>query len=368
MTSRSSGIRVGVWTDRVGGSWESPSSVLRLLHPWHSSSAIRLVSLNASTDPKLLGSYALDAIIFQRLAPSTHAAAQTLKCAVSMGIPAFLDIDDDFAAVGRDPSHEQASEAAMAWERVTALFPLFDRIWVSTQPLANSLSGMNVSVRVRPTLPPARTCSSQRKGPRKSGPLSVLYFGTTTHRDDWCSVEQVLAEYCKRGALQVTLVGITDAPPGSVGMRAIDPDGRVASRYFAFMDWLGRVNQYDVGIAPLQPTPVNLSKSALKVFEYGQLGVLPVASDFGPYGVLEALGHKDLLVASSPSAWRDAVERILRTRPRELAERAQAVARDLEAFARAARASLLAEDLTDLTRDADAGSRIEIRSEVTRGI
>ncbi|MDW5593510.1 hypothetical protein VSS74_04125 [Conexibacter stalactiti] len=93
-----------------------------------------------------------------------------------------------------------------------------------------------------------------------------------------------------------------------------------------FDDLLGRVRDFDIGLAPLVDSPFSRARSDIKLKEYAAAGVPWLASPVGPYaGLGEAQGG--LLVADSD--WFDAIDALVRDpyRRAELAGRARAWAK-----------------------------------------
>lgn len=81
--------------------------------------------------------------------------------------------------------------------------------------------------------------------------------------------------------------------------------------------WDGSVDAYlrslvgvDVGLAPLRETPFNHSKSALKVMEFGALGIPVIASNVGPYAAYVRHGVTGFL-CSTARDWRAALNAVM---------------------------------------------------------
>ena len=72
----------------------------------------------------------------------------------------------------------------------------------------------------------------------------------------------------------------------------------------------------DIGLCPLEDTPFNRHKSALKFYEYAACGTMTIASDVEPYRQ-----EVSVVVPGSGDAWCDALEKFLadpESRDREL--------------------------------------------------
>lgn len=72
------------------------------------------------------------------------------------------------------------------------------------------------------------------------------------------------------------------------------------------------LSQFDIGLGPLAPIPFNISKSELRLLEYGAMGVPYVASKIAPYlrfhRETEGLGG---YLASTAEEWREGITRLL---------------------------------------------------------
>lgn len=342
-------INVGLVGDLVGQSWASPSFQLRLLLPWLPSPELRLIPLNLPgvDGPRMLRE--CDLLVFQRLSFAEPSGREMLSGAASMSIPTVLDIDDDFFALATLSEHEQGSEAA---ERVSILqgcLPSFACIWASTSTLAAALGHRGFQARVRPTLPPEGVVRTP--GGTAHEIPEVLYFGTTTHLSDWEMVEGELSALVHEGALRVTCVGITTEHRRlKDGTRFISTEGGVVTRYPAFLDWVARSGPFDIGIAPLRQNDLNAAKSSLKVFEYAQMGLIPVASDTPGYSFLGDIGFERSLVRGAAENWRISLERFAEMKLAERHEYRAEIVRELQARARALMSEMLLDDLVDLQR------------------
>ena len=91
------------------------------------------------------------------------------------------------------------------------------------------------------------------------------------------------------------------------GLRFNDPKSDEATdrglASVAYYDLLHRLD-LDVGIAPLEPVIFNRCKSAVKVMEYGMLGIAAVASRFGPYAEYQAEASEPVvMLAEGTDEW-----------------------------------------------------------------
>lgn len=336
---------VGIVPDRVGGVWDSPSTQLRLYYPWLGLPWINVVAVDSEMDTGELHALGLDILIFTRLSHGSDPGRSLLAAAKNIGLPCVWDVDDDFSAVAKDTDHEESTSARNLAEQMRSSVHDFDLVWASTETLAARIEALGVGVRVRPTLPPAQLSREPIRpvGPRRP---SLLYFGTTTHFRDWDVVRGVLKSHATQGRLSVTVVGATEAVTTWSGLRHFRGNGNVYSRYLAYMDWLGRLGSYDVGIAPLARTAVNEAKSALKVLEYGSMGMLPLASDMAPYSILRTLGLQECLMDSA-SDWDLALQELEGLEIHDLFDRRLHIQMQITSYVADERERMLMQDLKD---------------------
>jgi hypothetical protein len=161
--------------------------------------------------------------------------------------------------------------------------------------------------------------------PRREGEIRLGYAGAPNHGGDFAvvarSIERVLRA---REHVKFVMVG-GDLRPliarelwkrseywGGTGskwpLRASDIGPLLPSvRWYQHVD---RV-ELDVGIAPLAPLTFNRCKSALRLMEYGALGIPVVASRFGPFVRYERESPKSVWLAGDEREWETALLRMI---------------------------------------------------------
>jgi glycosyltransferase involved in cell wall biosynthesis len=78
-----------------------------------------------------------------------------------------------------------------------------------------------------------------------------------------------------------------------------------------FEDYPPVISHIDIGLAPVEASKFNCSKSGLKIQEYGSWGVATVASKFVPYQRLAGNRDDVILVENTATAWKDAVNQVV---------------------------------------------------------
>jgi glycosyltransferase involved in cell wall biosynthesis len=122
--------------------------------------------------------------------------------------------------------------------------------------------------------------------------------GTRTHDRDLALVTPVLERLLQRHAdLVLQVVGPVSVSLQHPRVRRIDKVG--------FADYAGIVRSSHLCIVPLEDTPFNRCKSALKAFEAGAMNVPTVVSPVGEYAEMRVEG---MLHASSAREWEAQLE------------------------------------------------------------
>lgn len=191
---------------------------------------------------------------------------------------------------------------------------------VSTPFLQNRFARLNPRVFVVPNALDERLFFARAgDGAREAGgKLVVGFMGTLTHESDLMLVVQPLRALLRRNAetIEFQIVGGI-AEPGwlrlfdglPVRKLEVPPE---SIDYPAFVGWMRRNSHWDIAIAPLADSPLNLAKSDIKFLDYGALGFAGVYSAVPAYtGTVRHL-ETGILVGSSPAAWSDGLELLLR--------------------------------------------------------
>ena len=148
------------------------------------------------------------------------------------------------------------------------------------------------------------------------GRLVVGFMGTLTHEADLMLVVQPLRTLLRRnaGAIEFQIVGGI-AEPGWLAVFDGLPIRRLevppeSIEYPAFVGWMRRNLRWDIAIAPLADSPLNLGKSDIKFLDYSALGFPGVYSAAPAYLHTIRQGDTGILVGSSPGEWSEALDRL----------------------------------------------------------
>lgn len=145
----------------------------------------------------------------------------------------------------------------------------------------------------------------------------IGYMGTFTHDDDLMMVLQALRATLRKHHPKVELQfvgGFSDA--GFVNyfqglpVRVLKVPSQDVE-YPRFIAWMKRHLNWHLGIAPLEDTYFNLSKSDIKFLDYSALGIPGIYSNVPSYD--DTVRHLDTgyLAENTPDSWVEAFERML---------------------------------------------------------
>lgn len=264
--------------------------------------------------------YPADLIITHRVAVRTEHEAQALvQLSRRRNIPLIYDLDDNLFEL--DPNAEGGKYRPLLGV-VRAFVHGADEVWASTDTLAAYLrkeSASNVVVhrnQLDPTIwRPILSRPVEGAGPGQ--PVRILCMGTRTHAEDFAIIEPALrALKSKFGdAVQICMVGVRSTDDDAGGLiETLPPPAFVGASYPAFVSWLGTLQPFDIGLAPLRASDFNRSKSEIKFLDYAALGAAPIVSDLEPYRSLIQDGINGYLVEERQDSWLDVLGRLVEDR------------------------------------------------------
>jgi len=182
----------------------------------------------------------------------------------------------------------------------------FDRFSVSTLALAEHMGQQfpHAQVHVLENCVHHSWIDLPPDGREASSPRTLTYFpGTRSHDRDFQVIEPVLAEFLDQEpgvCLEITGHLRTEirARPGQLIRRDRLP----------FADYVRRVQGSWVNLSPLEDTPFNACKSALKVLEAGYWGAPTLTS---PTGDALRFSHAGAILCGDREEWLDALVTLL---------------------------------------------------------
>jgi glycosyltransferase involved in cell wall biosynthesis len=247
-----------------------------------------------------------DLIVVQRPLSSTYYSL--IEQAQRQGIATVVEIDDDFSTVHRhniahDSMHENEKFGPQWVEKSTEIA---DHVTVSTPQLTKYARHGRNSI-LRNCVPQSIFSVTPKVAPLH--PRLGWTGSVQTHPDDLQQTKGAVAKVLKSNNLLFNVVGDGQFVRTNLG---IDKDVEVYAT-----GWTQDINLYyqavhdfiDIGITPLELSPFNQAKSALKGLEYAALGIPFVASPTREYERLEAYGIGK--TAKTPAEWRKHLQRMI---------------------------------------------------------
>lgn len=252
-----------------------------------------------------------DLIVAQRpLDNSIHAVIEQAK---RQGIATIVELDDDFSTVHtRNVAHASITGSkTLGNQWIEKAAATADHVTISTPQLAKYARHGRYSI-LRNCVPESifdvTNVKSNQKWPR------IGWSGTVqTHPFDLQETKGRVGEVLTENDLPFNVVG--DGQYVATNLR-LKPDHPVYATGWVPIDqyYMHLYSFVDIGIVPLEISPFNQAKSALKGLEYAALGIPFVASPTREYERLAAYGIGK--IARNPAEWKKHLQRMI-DRPAE---------------------------------------------------
>ena len=240
-------------------------------------------------------------MICQRHVVTDEASAVSLvELCKQRNMRLIYDLDDDLINISA--AHEEAKILRALAPVVRRMVAAADLVTVSTPMLASSLSRIRSDCSVQPNLFDERLWPNRPiPGDRGSGPVRVLYLGTTTHSAEYAMMAPCFDRLKARYGDQVEfdVIGVTSSQLTPGVNRIVPPN----TNYPALISWLADQQRWQIGVAPLVDTPFNRMKSNIKVLDYTGLGLATIASNVIPYRGQMAEAGAIVLVENNFDGW-----------------------------------------------------------------
>jgi glycosyltransferase involved in cell wall biosynthesis len=275
---------------------------------------------------------AADVVIMERAwkpGISLQQAEQLVRQARQDGACLVYSIDDNLLDLEQVP--------LVARQTVSYFCRAAQGILVSTEYLKERLQRLNPRIYLLPNSLDERLFSENGQPlpcPRKAtdGETVIGFMGTFTHDADLMMVTQALRTVLRQSgpAVQLQIVGGVSNPAvlhlfQGLPVQVLRPSPDEAA-YPNFVGWMKKNMAWDIGIAPLEDTRFNRSKSDIKFLDYSALGIPGIYSRVPSY--TETVRHLETgwLAEDSPAAWVEALQSLLADAALRcrLAEQAQA--------------------------------------------
>lgn len=189
----------------------------------------------------------------------------------------IYEIDDDLTALQPDnPGYKFFNEADTI-KAYTQSLEAAHAVTVSTERLASVMRQFNQNVFVCKNGIPDYYLHYPRVD--QSEVKAVGWQGSATHHNDVLTVSEPLR------AIFTTNPKVSMHTVGTDYLREVTDNYNYAGWIAA--DEVTSTYDFQIGLCPISSNVFNASKSAIKVYEYWSRGIVPVASNFGPYREIE---------------------------------------------------------------------------------
>jgi glycosyltransferase involved in cell wall biosynthesis len=239
-----------------------------------------------------------DLVVVQRMC--TWEFVRTLLARTLDRTAVIYETDDDLFSLPAD--HVLAERFAQGKDGVLRLMRRADAVTVTTEALALRMRAYAKRVYVLPNLIDERLWPASAQEARPiDAPIVIGYAGTFTHRDDLAFMTVLIARLRAAYSRRVRFVFFGCVPQGiTSGDDVTCIEGGLT--YDAYAKALPDVG-FDIAIAPLEDTPFNRTKSAIKYLEYSRCRIPAVYARLDPYVNLVHEGETGLLAGSDPDEW-----------------------------------------------------------------
>lgn len=248
---------------------------------------------------------ALDGALIQRNVIPPTMIAPLLAALAEAGTDYAVELDDDLLDVpeDKDPTGGYRAYGPLLRDLIAGA----RLVTASTPPLAERLRALNPRTRLLPNLLDEALWRGPMPEASPGAGITALYMDDTTHGADFDMIAPALARVAAdHPGFRLAVIGVHDGTLPDWAERITVPDA--AKTYNRFVPWLKSIaSGFDFGLAPLQDTPFNRHKSALKLLDNLALGLPVLASDVLPYRAMAGGRDGVTLVRNDPEAWKGAL-------------------------------------------------------------
>ena len=211
--------------------------------------------------------------------------------------PMIFDLDE--ASYLRRPAGVHPAPLWPQARRVAAICRRARRVVVDNETLAGFVRTQGVEPVVLPTPVDTDAYAPARQMARRAHKIPVLgWIGSPSTQSELQTVVPPLIALHSRAPFVVRLIGARHA--------ALPARFPIEWKEWNLKTEVEDLGHLDCGLAPLQDTPWNRGKCALKVLQYWAAGVPVVASPVGVYREILRDGENGLL-AATPAEWTEKV-------------------------------------------------------------
>ncbi len=255
-----------------------------------------------------------DYIILQRNYYDFEIANLLIEKSKILNFKIIYEIDDDLIHI--DESNPQHDFYWGIQNQLEHIISNADLVTVTTENLKQQLAYLNNNITVIPNRL-GTFWFKKNYGIKKYKPNNIIkigYIGSIRHSWDLIliekSIKRVKDYFLKKKILIIfELIGGTTEHLDFTEQIEVPDDKQ---HYFEFIDWYKNTVDWDIAIAPLESSNLNLTKSELKYLEYAVLGIPGVYSNIGPYANNIENEKNGLLVYDNTSdEWAEKIIRLI---------------------------------------------------------
>lgn len=250
----------------------------------------------------------LDVLVVQRHLPGILPYAKLMRLLGNDRPKIVYEIDDALTMVPEDHIDHANCCAVSPW--IEEYLRKADLVTVSTEPLKAYFAEYNRNIVVLPNALDMRLWAHPWQKRPPGHPVRILFSGTLTHSADLRiiegALEKIVGEFGDR--VEILFWGNTSArlqrAPQARALHAFLPD------YAAYAQRLQRT-EADFAVIPLEDSPFNKAKSAIKWIEYSACRIPGIYSNVDAYNTVVADGQTGLLVNNTPEEWHAAIKKMI---------------------------------------------------------
>jgi glycosyltransferase involved in cell wall biosynthesis len=235
---------------------------------------------------------------------STRRPWRLMQRAQERGAAVVYEIDDLLTEVAPHLQHRQSAERFRPW--VLRCLRQADLVTVTSPRLAGALGCSPGSFRV---VPNAAFAGADRPlpAPRADAPATLLFVASDRVAAGTLLPVLRLLQARRGSSLEVVGVGVAGDDLAAAGIATRRVPVLPRAHFVEFVRSLPNA----VAVIPLDDSRFSACKSAIKWFDYAEIGVPTLASDASPYRDVIRDGETGALVADREAAWEVALTRAL---------------------------------------------------------
>ncbi|MDL2246081.1 glycosyltransferase [Methanobrevibacter sp. OttesenSCG-928-K11] len=257
----------------------------------------------------IIKSKVFDIVVVERIIPFLD---DLLKSCLNQNVKMIYETDDDLLAI--DESNSSFEYINSCRNEISNYINNSDTIVVTTPALAQKFDKNKVEVIRNYYIDSLLDLKKFRKN--NTNTIKIGYFGTLTHSNDINIIKKVIIklqeEMLSKHNITLEFIvvgGFDDLDHDESWISTIDlPKNSWDFKFF--MNWLGNIVDWDVGIAPLENSSFNKGKSELKYIEYSALAIPVVCSDIEPYNTVVKDGITGFL-ANTEEEWFEKLKKLI---------------------------------------------------------